>query len=136
MSAENVEIVRRIYEAAGRRDRATVLAHYDTDVEWDSSGSPLTRLVGGQRIYRGHTGLQNWFREYHEAWERIDDDYTELIDAGDQVISVATARARGRTSGIEIEMSDYAALWTIRRGKIVRVMWFATREEARKAAGL
>lgn len=33
------------------------------------------------------------------------------VNPGDgHVISVATARARGRASGIEFEMSDYAAL--------------------------
>ena len=37
MSQENVETVRRIYEAALRRDAATVLALYDPGVELDAS---------------------------------------------------------------------------------------------------
>ena len=136
MSEENVELVRRIYEAAARRDSAAVLAYYDPDVEWDSSGSPLSRLIGGRGTYHGHEGVRDWFREWHEAWESVEEDYKELIDAGDQVISIATARARGRASGVDVEMSDYAALWTVRDGKVVRVVWFPTREQALEAAGL
>jgi ketosteroid isomerase-like protein len=37
MSQENVELVRRVYDAAARRDAATVLALYDPEVELDNS---------------------------------------------------------------------------------------------------
>ncbi len=67
--------------------------------------------------------------------EEIEDDCEELIDAGDQVISVTTTRGRGRRSGIEIEGTN-ASIWTIRDGKIVRVAWFGRRDEALEAAGL
>jgi ketosteroid isomerase-like protein len=35
VSEENVEIVRRVYEAVARRDTPTVLAAHDPDIEWD-----------------------------------------------------------------------------------------------------
>jgi ketosteroid isomerase-like protein len=35
MSQANVELVRRVYDAAARRDANAVLALYDPDVEWD-----------------------------------------------------------------------------------------------------
>ena len=59
----------------------------------------------------------------------------ELIDAGDQVICVLGARGRGRVSGIELEYHP-AGVWTFREGKIVRVVWFASREAALDAVGL
>jgi hypothetical protein len=43
---------------------------------------------------------------------------------------------RGRTSGVELEWSSYAQVWTIREGKVIRVQFFANREEALEAAGL
>lgn len=46
MSRENVEVVRRIYEAGARREGAAVLSLYDEDVEWDNSGSPDGLLSG------------------------------------------------------------------------------------------
>jgi ketosteroid isomerase-like protein len=134
MSEENVEIVRRVYEAAARRDRATVLACYDPEVEWDVSRSPMARLVG-EGVYHGHEGLRRFFRAYHEAWEDIEYEGADLIDADEQVVSVDTERARGRASGVETELTQYA-VWTIREGKIVRAAWFGSRDEALEAAGL
>jgi ketosteroid isomerase-like protein len=133
MSEENIEIVRRVYEARG--DPEAVLAYYDPDVEFNASQFPFGRLVGGAGIYRGHEGLRRFFREYYSAWSQIEDDYEELIDADESVISVVSARGRGRRSGVEVQSSS-AAVWTIRDGKIVRVTWFATRAEALEAAGL
>lgn len=134
MSQANVEIVRQLYEAVSRRDTATVLAFYDPDVEWHTSQSPLGELTGGA-VYRGHEGIRRAFREYYEAWENIEENYEELIDAGDRVVSVVTSRARGRTSGVGVERRHHG-VWMIRDGKVVRVAWFSTREEALEVVGL
>jgi ketosteroid isomerase-like protein len=132
MSAENVEVVRRVYEAAARRDGATVLDLYDPEVELDNTRLDVVGTAGG--VHRGHDGLRRFFREWHEAWERVEYDYDELIDAGgDQVVSVVTRRGRGRASGAEVELR-VALLWTLREGKIARVVWFPSREEALEAA--
>jgi ketosteroid isomerase-like protein len=131
MSEENVEVVRRIYEAAARRDPETIFALYGSDVELDA-----TRLgVGDLGVYHGHDGLRRLFADLHEAWGRIDYDYEELLDAGEQVISVVARHAWGRASGVEIER-PFALLWTLRDGKVVRVVWFLSRAEALEAAGL
>ena len=134
MSEENVEIVRRVYEASGTRDTGAVLAAYDPEVEWDVSRSPLGRLVG-EGFYRGHDGLRRFFRAYHDAWENIDYRCDELIEAGEHVISVDVERGKGQVSGAEVEWTQYA-VWTVKGGKIVRVVWLPTREEALQAAGL
>jgi ketosteroid isomerase-like protein len=135
MSRENVEIVRAVYDAVARRDTAAVLALYDPDVEWDGSrGTPLGEL-SGQSVYRGHDGLRTAFRQWYEAWENLEDTCEELIDAGEHVISVSTARARGRASGLDVEFPQRVGLWTIREGKIVRVVWLPSVEEARDAVG-
>ena len=130
MSRENVEIVRRVYEAAARRDTATVLDLYHPEVELDAS-----RFAIDTGVYRGHDGLRSLFREWHEAWGSIEYDYEELIDAGERVISVVTRHARGRASGVEVER-PFALLWTLREGRVVRVVWFLDRAEALEAAGL
>jgi ketosteroid isomerase-like protein len=136
MTEENVEVVRRVYEAAARRDSAAVLALYDSEVELDGSRLGVVGLAGeGGGIYRGHEGLRRFFREWHEAWEQIEYDYDELIDAGsDQVISVVTRHGRGRSSGAEVEL-PVALVWTVREGRVTRVVWFRSRDEALEAAG-
>jgi uncharacterized protein len=136
MSQENVEVVRRLYEAVARRDTTTVLSLYDPDVEWDGSGTRWAEVMAGTAQWRGHEELRRFFHLYYEMWESFEDNVQELIDAGDQVISVVTSRGRGRASGIDVEWAGNAGVWTIRDGRIIRVVWFKSREEALKAVGL
>ena len=135
MSEENVEVVRRIYEAAARRDVEAVLALYDTEVAFDNTHAPHGGLIR-RGVFRGHEGLRAFYREYMEAWEYLSEDLEELIDAGEHVISIQTTRARGRASGAVVENLHMPGVWTIRDGKVIRVVWLATREEALEAAGL
>jgi uncharacterized protein len=134
MSEENVEVVKRVYEASAQRDPDAVLATYDHDVEWDVSRSHMARLVG-EGVYRGHDGLRRFFRAYHDAWESISYSYDELIDAGEKVISVDVERARGKLSGADVELTQYG-VWTIRDGKVLHAAWFSARDDALEAAGL
>ena len=135
MSQENVEVVRRVYDAAARRDTEAVFSLYDPDVEWDGSRSRWAEVMPRPQV-RGHEELRGVFREYFEMWETLEDDLQELIDAGDYVISVVTSRGRGRISGVEVEWAGNAGVWTIRDGKVVRVVWFSSRKEALEAVGL
>jgi ketosteroid isomerase-like protein len=132
MSEGNVEIVRCVYEAAARRDGTAVFDAYDPDVEVDASRLELGGLIGNP-VRRGHDGARSFFRDLHDAFENLHYDLSELIDAGeDHVVSVVTRRGRGRTSGIEVEMT-VALLWTLDYGKVRRIVWYPTREEAVQA---
>ena len=135
MSRENVEVVRQIYEASARGDTATVLTLYDTAVEFDASSSAAAELLRDQ-VYRGHEGLRRIEREWREAFENVETDCEELIDAGSHVVSISRYRMRGRASGIEVTGPPQAGVWTIREDRVVRVVWFNTRKEALEAAGL
>ena len=134
MSRENVEIVRRVFDAVTRRDTAAVLALYDPEVEWEHSRGGAGGLPEGGP-YRGHEAIRGMFREWNEAWESFEDDCEELIEVGEQVISIVTRRGRGRSSGAEVA-AHAAGIWTIRDGKVVGVVWFPTRQEALEAVGL
>ena len=134
MSQENGEIVGSLYDAAARRESERILDLYDPDCEVDTSRTPLPRLIGGG-TFHGHEALRRFFRERAEAWESIEDRCEELIDAGEKVVSIVTVRGTGRTTKIDVE-TRMAGVWTVRKGKILRVVWFPTREEALEAAGL
>jgi ketosteroid isomerase-like protein len=137
MAEENVEIVRRVFDAAARRDTAALLSLYDPQVEWDGSRHRWAEVLGETMSrFHGHEGLRKWARQYYEMWENYEDDLEQLIAAGEQVVSVVTTRARGRASGVAVEWKHNAGVWTVRDGKIVRVIWFATVADALEAAGL
>jgi ketosteroid isomerase-like protein len=135
MSRENVEVVRRIFEAAARRDVEAVLSLYDPEIEFDNTRAPHGGLMT-RGVFRGHGGLRAFYSEYMEAWESVTEDLEELIDAGEHVISIQTTRARGRASGAEVETPHMPGVWTVRDGKVIHVAWLATRQEAFEAAGL
>ena len=133
MSRENVEIVRRIYEAGERRDGETVLSLYDPDIDWDMSRHPYAEMFGGGVASRGRDQLREWFRQWYEAFDNFQHVLEELIDVGDRVVSVGTDRALGRASGIEVER-HIAGVWTLRDGLVTRVVWFDSVEDALAAA--
>ena len=134
MSQENVEIAREAFDREARRD-ARILDVYDPDVEMDFSESPFADfMTAGRR--RGIGEVQNAFRDWYDAFQAVETDVGELIDAGDYVVVVFTYRSRGRASGAEVEWKHMAGLWTFREGKVVRVAWLRTREQALEAAGL
>jgi ketosteroid isomerase-like protein len=133
MSEENVAIVREAYEAAARRDRDATLPLYADDVVWDITQAPARELIGGSLVYHGHEGLARFFAEWHEAWTDVASHLDELIDTGEHVVSVETTRGRGRRSGAEVDI-PHGAVWTVRDGKISRVVWYPSRAEALAAA--
>jgi ketosteroid isomerase-like protein len=129
---DNLEIVRRVFDAAGRRDRRAIIALYDRAVELDYSRGPLAGLIGAG-TYRGRQGLVCFFRALHEAPESIEEDLDELIDAGeDRVVSVGALRWGEHASGRE--EAHQAGIWTIQEGRIVRFVSFPTRAEALESA--
>jgi hypothetical protein len=135
MSQENVEIVRRAWEAFQRGDIDEGFQAFAPDVEWDVSRDIWGGVVGGGR-YQGTEGVLAWLRDLYSAWETFEMVAEEVIDAGsDQVIGVLAARGRGRTSGIEVEHHP-GGVTTLRDGKVIRVEWYPTREEALEAVGL
>lgn len=133
VSSQNIEIVRRIFDAAARRDADAVFALYDPGIEWDTSGTTIG--VMGEGRYHGHEGVRSWFREWYGGWQSVEHVFEELIDAGNHVVVLVTDRARGAASGADVEL-HYAGVWTIRDGKVARVAWYSEREDAFQAAGL
>jgi ketosteroid isomerase-like protein len=134
MSQENVEIVRRLYEADERGDWATVYSIFHEEIEWDMARSPFADL-GLARIYRGHEGVRRFWRDWFATWGRVEFSYEEFIDAGEKVLVVLRQQMRGKSSGIELSMDWYVQAWTIAEGKIIRMEFFPTRQEALETAG-
>ena len=112
MSEENVEIVRNVFEAEARRDLVDLHAFYDPEVEMDFSASPFADFAGPD-LRRGLDEVRDTFRDFYAAFNDVESELLELVDAGENVISVFTYRGRGRGSGVETEWKDMAGLWTL-----------------------
>ena len=131
-----MEIVRRIYDALGRRDAATILALYDPEIEFRFHRGTVADRIGGRLVYSGHAGLRKFDSELREAFTNFETNYEKLLDAGERVVSVSRYQGQGRGSGVEVAGPVQFGVWTMQDGKVIRTEWFADREEALEAAGL
>src|SRR4029453_350379 len=140
MSRENVGRWRTAIEAlraASESDWEATLAAFaeylDPEIEWDATAAPAPGLAG---IYRGREGVRRFWEEGPGAWETLRWDY-ELIDAGDRAVQlIRDQRMRGRSTGIEVSVDQYANVASFRDGLMVRWKLYMSHAEALEAVGL
>jgi ketosteroid isomerase-like protein len=127
MSQENVEVVRRIWDAYSRGDFDQIRAHADPAVVMITvEEGPL---YGIEAVRKNH---ERWW----EAWENSESTVEEVIDGvGDRVFVMARFRGRGKASGAEVKGRHFE-VYTVRDRKVIRVEEFSERREALEAAGL
>jgi uncharacterized protein len=131
MSRENVEVVRRGFEAFARNDWDAAMASFDPSVAWvemPSLGPDASSYTGIEEL-RG--AVQSWI----EMWSEYDVEVARYADAGDDVVVLARERGHGGVSGAAVER-ELGDVFTLRDGKVVRVRLYGSWDEALEAAGL
>ena len=129
MSRENVEVVRRVYEAFRRGDAATALSLIDPEVVMDAS-----HRVDG-RIGHGHQEMGAILAEWLGTWDEWREEVEETRDLGDRVLVISTQHGVGKGSGIAWE-NRFAMLYEVEGGKITRWTIYDDLRKALEAAGL
>ncbi len=129
MSEENLEVVRRLYAAWGQRPDLALrfLADDFEYVNPDYAVHPGTR--------HGKDGWLAAAANLSESFEQWAHEPGEMIPAEEKVVVIATFRARGRGSTMDLEKYE-PHVWTLRGDRVTRFQWFNEREEALRAAGL
>ena len=133
MSRENVEVVRRGWDAWIRGDIDALFKTFHPAVEWDT-----TNYEGWpeDEVYRGHDGVRRFFEEWLASWDRYETGVEEYIDAGgDRVLVLCWQRGFGPDSQAPVQM-DFAQLCTVQDGLILRMEAYSDRSEALEAVGL
>lgn len=130
MSRENVETVRRGIQAFNDRDLGRALSIWspNAEIDWSRSHGPL------KGVYRGHDEVRKFWNEFWSAFESVEIETHELMDAGDEVVSPNTAHIRGR-DGIEVTARS-TFVYSVASGRITRLRMFQDPAEALEAAGL
>jgi uncharacterized protein len=129
MSEENVEVVRRGFEAwnAGEMERVAELYHPDVIMRappgWPEPGP-----------FVGHDAVMQQFRQVREAFEN---DFMEFVSdffaVGDRVIVRTIWHGTGQGPQSDMEWTN---VFTFRNGRIFGVEYFWHHAEALEAAGL
>jgi uncharacterized protein len=131
MSQENVEIVRRAYEAFSRAGLDGLLEHFHPDAEYD-----ITAAIGPYAgMYYGRAAIRTFLADYLESWEYVQMEPEDFIEVGeDHVVVLLRLHMRGKGSGVEVE-AHTTNVWTMRDGKAVRIAIHNDKAAALKAAG-
>jgi ketosteroid isomerase-like protein len=127
MSEENLELIRAGFAAHNRGDLDALVELYDPDVVFE------TLLLG---THHGNEAIRVIYEENQKTLSGYDVVPVELIDSGDQVVAVAAVKGVGPASQISMDGDQFAFLFTIKSGRVVREQAFRNKDEALEAAGL
>ena len=117
---------RRQVELISNGDYEAALAMHDPEVEIVTR-DPNVAIVG---VWRGPAGHRELLAEWDAAWRgNTKYDIEEIVELGDRFMAVATYRAIGIESGVEVQGTFYW-LCQYRDGKLLRWETFTTREQA------
>ena len=114
MSQQDVETVRRGYDAFNRKDIAAVLNLYDPQIEWIEAGggrSPAGTFRGPQSV------ANEVFAAVPQNFEEFRADPERFIDAGEHVVVVGRFSGRAR-SGATLD-APFVHVHRLRNGKTV-----------------
>jgi ketosteroid isomerase-like protein len=122
MSQENVEVVRRFLLLGV--DEA--LTYADPEIVWNPAEEAETQ---------GHDAVRASLARWKDEWEDYELLPEDFEPQGDRVVATVRLSGRGRVSGVEVDARFYE-VFTLHRGKIVRMDQFTERSEALAVAGL
>jgi ketosteroid isomerase-like protein len=131
MSQENVEIVRRAFEAFNQGGVEEALPRFAPDIvlyalpEWP-----------GPSEYRGHDGIRALMTEWTENFDDFEMEVGETRAVGDRVLMLAETVGRIKSSRVPIRQPFGGLFGDFRNGQIGETRLFLTCREALEAAGL
>jgi len=113
MSQANIELVKQLYAAFGRKDIALINQLIEPDIEIAQS----TELPWGGEFH-GPSGLEKFFTTLttHVNSTLV---FERFLDAGDHVVAIGRTRGTVAASGKPFDV-PVAHVWQIREGKIAR----------------
>jgi ketosteroid isomerase-like protein len=139
MSEENVEIVRKAFDAFNAFGRGELTAEdvaevVDPQIEFDWHDERT--MPDLPQHLRGTSEILEFAEQMRSAWAEVTLEPLEFIEAPDgRVLTLSRQRSRGRESGVPV-VNHVFHLWTIRDGKVRRIELFRHRADALEAAGL
>ena len=112
---QNLDVVRRLYEAFGRGDLEEMLAPLDPGVSWRSPGAP-DLPTGGLR--HGVPAVREFFGLLTNTFDFAEFKPQDFLAAGDKVVVLGTSREGPKGSGRFVDFR-WVHVFTFRNGRIV-----------------
>ena len=114
---QNLEIVKRGYEAFGRGDIQALLDLFADDIEWTSPGPPQLPTAGTRR---GRQQVAEFFQGVDQLFDIQQFEPKAFLAQGDLVVVLGSDTARIKATG-KVVTDEWAHAFTVRDGKIVKM---------------
>lgn len=132
MSAENLAVVRGIYDAFAVGDVPAVLGAMSPDIVWNEAEdfpyADRNPYVGPQAI------LEGVFMRIGGEWDGFGVNVEELLDAGDTVVALGRYTGTFKATG-KAQDTQFAHVWKVRDGKAARFQQYANTLHAARVTG-
>lgn len=132
MSQQNVDVIRKLYDAFARGDVPSVLAGMDPGIVWNEAENfpyaDRNPYTGPQAV------LEGVFMRIGADWETFQVANEVLLDAGDTVVALGRYLAKHRASGKELN-AQHAHIWWLKDGKVTRFQQYADTAQTLAVAG-
>jgi ketosteroid isomerase-like protein len=128
MPADDEALIRDFYEGFASRDHALLVRHVSRNVEFHN---PEYAIEPGVRY--GVEEFVGVVERMHEMFEFRAIETQRWERTGDRIAVAYNAQLRARGSGAPLD-TDFGHTLTLREGKVVRLEWFRTYDEALAAA--
>lgn len=109
MSTPHIATVQSIYEAFGRGDVPTLLAHLASDIEWEYGAAPND--VPWLQRRRGHAGFVGFLESLAGNLQLTRFQPTELLAGQDKVVVLLTIEGVVPRTGRTIAEVDEVHIW-------------------------
>ena len=131
MSQENVEAVRRAFEAAAEGDVGVWFQSADPDIRV----YPRPAEPDAADEYRGFDGLMDYLTNWYSQWDEYEVEPVEFTDAGEHVLVQVREHGRVERTGVEVE-EVFSHSFVLRDGKTVEWHMYDSHADALEALGL
>ena len=121
------------FDATNRGDFESGFLLYHPDIELITP--PTILGLGFDPVYRGLEARYEFQRRWTAEWGDMRFEPEEILDLGDRLLFVGRIKGSGLSSGAAFE-TDWANLYTISAGRLIREQPFFDRQEGLEAAGL
>jgi ketosteroid isomerase-like protein len=132
MAPETAELIRRSYDAFNRRDLDALLALYHPACVWD-----MTHFEGwpDTPVYQGHEGLRRLFKEWHDAWDEVRTEPSDLLQIGGRLMVTCNMQVRGGASGAGVSL-QFVQVAEAHDGLFHLIDNYSDKSQALEAVGL
>ena len=115
MSEENLDVIRRGYEAFGRGDIDGLLESFDEQINWVTPGPPELATSGNRT---GRQAVAQFFTAVNDTFEIQRFEPREFLAQGDRIVVLGSETTRVRATGKVLEL-DWVHVFAMRNRKVI-----------------